>query len=151
MADELKLYNSPLADLYEGTRIREAEKLPIVQNTGVPYGWVYALLFSDWTYYVGKVARGKSGRNPQKRFYDHCGAYKSGAQAAVYNAWRELGEPKLEVLADYFPHDGASDSESKAGLDALEQKWIADVEACNRKFGHNVRGAYAGRLLFEEE
>lgn len=152
MSDDFKLKPSPHLDLLSGAVSRDNSPPPVKPDTGVPYGWVYALKFDNLTYYIGKVARGKSGRNPAMRFHQHRRAAEAGGQSAVYKAWRELGEPQLEILEEYFPRDGASDDEADAGLSDLAAKWIANTAACNRKFGYNTRQPcrYGGQLPFKE-
>jgi len=89
---------------------------------------VYVLTFSDGTRYVG--AHEVSAK---ERFTEHRRRAASGAKTVLYNLWRSIGEPLMEVICD------ASD---ELELEVLESVWI---EALGTIFPRGLNFAPGGK------
>lgn len=91
-----------------------------------------------------KVYIGKTGRNLDVRWREHCSRASQGVNTYFYNAIRKYGENNFII-------EKLEETEDSEKINELEQKWIILYDATNPKLGYNLTKGGDGNLQYDWE
>lgn len=89
-----------------------------------------------------KVYIGKTGRNIDVRWREHCSKASQGINTYLYNAIRKYGE-------DNFIIEEIDKTENSNEINLLEQKWITFYDSSNKNKGYNLTKGGDGNLQYD--
>ena len=89
-----------------------------------------------------KVYIGKTGRNIDVRWREHCSKASQGINTYLYNAIRKYGENNFII-------EEIDKTENSNEINLLEQKWITFYDSSNKNKGYNLTKGGDGNLQYD--